>query len=320
MSNFMPALINGAKANAPHIALGAGLALGVVSIVFACKQTLKAGDILDRHNAEIDKIEEAKKVADEGEYTESDIKKDTILVWRGTIKDMAKCYAVPAGIGVASVGLILIGYGVLNSRFGGATAALGLTQSMFSKYRSRVVEDQGVEKDRQYLYGSVIKKKAIEVEETDPETGKVKKKKVDAEFIDIDVDLQTGAIRVFSDVNPDGSRNYEWSDNIDICLATLRAKQNYWAERLEARGHIFLNEVAIDVGLNPTQAGQVLGWTWKPGRDPIDFGLGDYSDPQVRRFINGRSDCLILHFNIDGEYDSNHNLLSATPIIGTLEA
>lgn len=319
MANFFNAVGGWIKDHAPEILIGTGIVAGAGTIVLACTATVKAEKVLDKHNAEMKKIEEAKKVAKPEDYTEKDIKTDRLIVWRDTAIGMAKLYWPAMLAGAAAVTCTLAGHKVMKARYGAATAALTLTQGLFAKYRENVVNDAGVEKDQQYLYSSRIEKKVIEEEVLDPETGKIKKVKRDAEYIDIDVDLQTGAIRVFGEYNPSGNRNYEWDSNVDICLSALRMKQQYWNDIFRDRGFIFLNEVAKDCGLDQTQAGQVLGWRYEEGKY-IDFGIGDYSDPQVRRFINGRSDCLVLHFNIDGEYDVNHNLIKATPIIEALEA
>lgn len=311
-------VVNWGKKHSPELLLGAGIAAGVGTVVLACVATTKAGDILDKHNEEMAKIDKAKEIAKPEEYTEKDIKRDRMIVVRDTAVGMAKLYWPAALTGVASVTCVLAGHKILAARYGAATAALSLTQNIFSKYRERVVNDAGVEKDRQYLLGSRIEKKAIEEEVTDPETGKTKKVKKDAEYIDIDLDTATGAIRVWGEYNSDGSKNYEWDSNVDLALFGLRCKQQCWNDRLRTRGHVFLNDVAVDLGLNPTSAGQFLGWTYEEGKY-ISFGLGDYSDDQVRRFINGRADYLILHFNVDGEYDPNGKLIEATPIIDALE-
>lgn len=306
------------KEHSPEILIGAGIVAGAGTVVLACVATTKAGDILDKHNAEMEKIEKAKEIAKPEDYTEKDIKKDRMIVWRDTSIGMAKLYWPAAVTGIAAVACTLAGHKILAGRYGAATAALALTQDIFSKYRERVVNDAGVEKDREYLYGSRIEKGAIEEEVEDPKTGKTKKVKRDAEYIDIDVDMQTGAIRVFGEYNPSGKKNPEWDPDIDLCLYSLRAKQNIWNDIFRTRGFVFLNEVAADLGLDHTQAGQVLGWKYEEGKY-IDFGIGNYSDPQVRRFINGRQDCLVLHFNVDGEYDVNNNLINATPVINALE-
>lgn len=313
----MANLLMGIKAHSPQILLGVGIGLGIVTVGLACYETTKAGGILDKHNEDMEQIERAKEIAEPGEYTEEDIKKDKIIVFRNTVIGLAKTYWPAALTGILSITCILSAHHIMVGRVGAATAALTATQGLFSDYRRRVVDDQGVEKDREYLYGSKIVKEAIEENVIDPETGEEKTVKLDAEYIDINVDLCTGAVRVFGEYNSDGSRNYEWDKNVDLCLSQLRCQQQVLNDQLKAKGFIFLNEAFRVCGLNETKAGQFLGWKYEPGKY-IDFGLGDYSDPQVRRFINGRSDCLILHFNVDGEYDPSGNLIEGTSIIDVL--
>ena len=305
------------KFHSPQILLSTGLIFGAATVVISCVQTTKAGSILDKHKSDMDDIEKAKEIADPGEYTEKDIKRDKLIVFRNTTIGMAKLYWPAALTGIISVTCILAAHKIMVGRLGAASAALTATQGLFSKYRERVVEDQGIEKDREYLYGSKIVKEAIEENVIDPETGEEKTVKLDAEYIDIDINLCTGAVRVFGEYNSDGSRNYEWDKNVDLCLSQLRCQQQVLNDQFKAKGFIFLNEAFRVCGLNETKVGQFLGWKYEPGKY-IDFGLGDYSDPQVRRFINGRSDCLILHFNVDGEYDPNGNLVKGTPIIDVL--
>ena len=214
------------RVHSPQLLLGAGIASGIATVVTACVATTKAGDILDKHNGEMEQIEKAKKVADPGEYTEEDIKKDHLIVWGCTIRDLLKIYWPSLALGTISITCTLAGYKVISARYSAATAALTLTQDLFSKYRDNVIKDVGVEKDREYLYSSKIVEK---VEDSiDSETGEKVKNTVKEEYIDIDVDMQTGAIRVFGEYNPSGKKNPEWDPDIDICLYSLRAKENIW--------------------------------------------------------------------------------------------
>ena len=305
--------------------IGSGIGLGIGSTVWACIATVKAGDILDKHNAEMEKIEQAKEIADEGEYTEKDIKHDRLVIWGNTIASFGKLYAGPAICMGAGIGCILGGTKILSAKYGMAMAALGVTEELFSNYRGRVIDDQGVEKDQEYLTGRKIERKTVTEEITDPETGKTKKQKVEEEYIDINIKDTAFWIKVFGEYNPNGSKNNEWDHNIDLCLYSLRAKQNCWNEQFQRNEtKIYLNDVLKDLGFVNNNgadkkiddtAGQLYGWTWAPGKY-IDFGLGDYSDDQVRRFINGETDCLILTFNIDGIYNDDGVLLAPTPIIG----
>jgi len=317
--------VGGVKKHSPVICLVTSLVSGAATVVLACHATTKAGKILDEHKEEMDKIDkviEESKTNSSIEYTEKDIKKDRVIVAAKTVVGMGKLYAPAILTGTLSVVSALAGFKILNARYVGASAALTATQTLFSKYRGRVVEDQGAEKDRQYLYGTRVEKKSIEEKVVDPKTGKEKTVKKDKEVIDIDVDMQTCQIAVFGQYNPDGSENYNWDENPDFSMSYLRMKQQWFNDRLPNRKFISLNEVRKELGLNQTKAGQFVGWTYKPGRY-VSFGLGDYSDPNVRRYVNGHQNYIILHFNIDGEYKDDDDtdgtkMIEAKPILDAL--
>lgn len=299
--------VNVIKENSPKILVVSGLVLGVAASISACVATTKAEEIIDRHNEELGKIEEAKKIAEASnseEYTEKDIIADKVKIFANTIWMFIRLYWLALALGIASGTAILLGFNILNKRFGYVTAALTTQMCLFNDYRGRVIEDQGEEKDRQYLLGSHIETETIEEETTDPETGKTKKtkKKQEVEVFDIKADAATGAIRVFAEFNPSGKRNKEWSKYIDVVISTLKAKEVWWNEVFRYYGTeckpMSLNEVAIDCGLDWTDDGQVLGWEWEEGK-VISFGIPDWKDPQMQRLLDGTSDCLVLHFNVD---------------------
>lgn len=54
------------------------------------------------------------------------------------------------------------------------------------------------------------------------------------------------------------------------------------------------------LGFPHTSEGAVMGWIEGKGDNCVDFGLSDYSKDQVRRFVNGKENTVILEFNHDG--------------------
>jgi hypothetical protein len=79
----------------------------------------------------------------------------------------------------------------------------------------------------------------------------------------------------------------------------IRSQQNYANDLLNARGHVFLNEVYDMLGIERTSAGAVVGWVRGNGDNEIDFGvLNDLHSGQ--RFINGDERSVLLDFNVDG--------------------
>lgn len=308
--SFVNRAINGVKKHSPKILFGLGVTLSVVGTVVACIQTTKAEEIIDEHNRELEEIEKAKEIAKPEEYTETDIRKDQIIVYGKTFGKLVRLYWLAELLGVLSFLSLLFGFKILNKRLASTIAALTTTLCSYNAYRERVIEDQGPEKDRQYILGSTVEEKAIEEKVTDPETGKEKVIKKDKEIIDINLgSIATTGYFVFSEFNPSGNRNNEWDRNINVVLDTLRAKQNYWCERLEWVGKyehrpLSLNEVIVDCGGDWKDEQQIIGWKWEPGKR-VDFGLDEITPDHIKQYLNGDIDCLVLHFNID-----------KTPIIG----
>jgi hypothetical protein len=81
----------------------------------------------------------------------------------------------------------------------------------------------------------------------------------------------------------------------------LRAQQQWANDRLHAHGYIFLNEVYEALGLERSQAGQLVGWKLNGNGDGyVDFGLYSIGDESNRAFVNALEPVVLLDFNVDG--------------------
>lgn len=91
------------------------------------------------------------------------------------------------------------------------------------------------------------------------------------------------------------SRNFE--TNFDYNRMFLKAQQQFANDKLQTRGHLFLNEVLDDLDLPRTSAGQIVGWT-KDGPD----GYVNFRILEVERETeDGRHEpALLLDFNVEG--------------------
>lgn len=91
-----------------------------------------------------------------------------------------------------------------------------------------------------------------------------------------------------------------WSPNPDYSEAFLRNIQNYFNDLLRTRGHVFLNEVLDQIGLERTPAGAVCGWVKGAGDDYIDFGYmeGFIRDRKLDSDLCRKN--IHLNFNVDG--------------------
>ena len=277
------------KKHSPEILVVAGIAGTVVSAVLACKATTKVAEILDETKGTLDTIHEGMETGaiNGQEYTNEDGKKDTVVVYAQTGMKLAKLYGPAIILGTLSVTSILASTNILRKRNVALGAAYAAIDKSFKEYRGRVIERFGEQVDTELKYG--IKAKKFEEIEVDPETGK--EKKVKKTVMVADPNLQSDYAVYFDSK----SRNYE--TNPDYNRMFLKAQQAFANDKLQTRGHLFLNEVLDDLDLPRTPAGQIVGWT-KDGPD----GYVNFRIVEVERETeDGRHEpALLLDFNVEG--------------------
>lgn len=277
------------KKHSPEILVVAGIAGTVVSAVLACKATTKVAEILDETKGTLDTIYDGMETGaiNGHEYTNDDGKKDTVVVYAQTGMKLAKLYGPAIILGTLSITSILASNNILRKRNVALGAAYAAIDKSFKEYRGRVIERFGDQVDTELKYG--IKAKKFEEIEVDPETGK--EKKVKKTVMVADPNLQSDYAVYFDSK----SRNYE--TNPDYNRMFLKAQQAFANDKLQTRGHLFLNEVLDDLDLPRTPAGQIVGWT-KDGPD----GYVNFRIVEVERETeDGRHEpALLLDFNVEG--------------------
>lgn len=277
------------KKHSPEILVMAGIAGTVVSAVLACKATTKVAEILDETKGTLDIIHDGMEAGaiNGHEYTNEDGKKDTVEVYAQTGMKLAKLYGPAIILGTLSITSILASNNILRKRNVALGAAYAAIDKSFKEYHGRVIERFGEQVDTELKYG--IKAKKFEEIEVDPETGK--EKKVKKTVMVADPNLQSDYAVYFDSK----SRNYE--TNPDYNRMFLKAQQAFANDKLQTRGHLFLNEVLDDLDLPRTPAGQIVGWT-KDGPD----GYVNFRIVEVERETeDGRHEpALLLDFNVEG--------------------
>lgn len=277
------------KKHSPEILVVAGIAGTIVSAVLACKATTKVAEILDETKGTLDTIHDGMETGaiNGQEYTTEDGKKDTVVVYAQTGVKLAKLYGPAIILGTLSITSILASNNILRKRNVALGAAYAAIDKSFKEYRGRVIERFGEQVDTELKYG--IKAKKFEEIEVDPETGK--EKKVKKTVMVADPNLQSDYAVYFDSK----SRNYE--TNPDYNRMFLKAQQAFANDKLQTRGHLFLNEVLDDLDLPRTPAGQIVGWT-KDGPD----GYVNFRIVEVERETeDGRHEpALLLDFNVEG--------------------
>lgn len=283
------------KKHSPEILVVSGVVGVVTSGIMACKATTKLSSILDETKETVEKIEEVAANPDmvSEEYTQEDAKKDKVIVYTQTGLKIAKLYGPSIIIGTLSIGAILTGSNIFRKRNMALAAAYATIDKSFKEYRGRVIERFGEDMDRELKYN--VKTKEIK-EQIEDENGKKKTVKTKIDVVD------PNEISEFSVMFDDGCNG--WTKDPESNKVFLLHQQNYANERLQKKGHLFLNEVYDMLGVPRTRAGQMVGWIYDEknphGDNFVDFGIFNANIEANRNFVNGYERTILLDFNVDG--------------------
>lgn len=286
------------KKYSPEILTAAGVIGTVGSTVLACKATLKVEDILDEAKKKSNLINAVHdgEIEVDAEYTDKDYSKDLLVNRTQTAVKLIKLYGPAISLGALSITAILGGQHILRKRNVAIMAAYKLCEESFNNYRSRVKDELGEEKDRQFYYGMTEETVKDKVKSKDGKTKTVTKKVEKAPD-----HLYSQYARFFDEAN------INWDKSPEQNMYFLKMVQNQMNDKLKARGHVFLNEVYDALGFDRSEAGQLVGWVWsndntamEAGDGYIDFGIFDGNDCAKRAFVNGDERSILLDFNIDG--------------------
>lgn len=286
------------KKYSPEILTAAGVIGTVGSTVLACKATLKVEDILDEAKKKSNLINAVHdgEIEVDAEYTDKDYSKDLLVNRTQTAVKLIKLYGPAISLGALSIAAILGGQHILRKRNVAVMAAYKLCEESFNNYRSRVKDELGEEKDRQFYYGMTEETVKDKVKSKDGKTKTVTKKVEKAPD-----HLYSQYARFFDEAN------INWDKSPEQNMYFLKMIQNQMNDKLKARGHVFLNEVYDALGFDRSEAGQLVGWVWnkdntamEAGDGYIDFGIFDGNDYAKRAFVNGDERSILLDFNIDG--------------------
>ena len=277
-----------AKDKSPEILLGAGIVGVIAGAVLLCKETLKSKDILDETKETIENYptpeegdEELKKGYDK------EIKK---IKAKSKLK-IAKTYIPGVTVEVLSIVSIISSNRELKKRNLSLASAYAVLDETYKRYRRNVIEKYGEDVDNELLHD--IRKETIEEETTD-EKGKTKKTK---KTINVASGLSEYGI-VLDRTDNHGIFNPQ---DIKYTVQVLTGEQNYVNDLLRVRKWVTLNQVYERLGVEPTKAGNVVGWVYeennKEGDNYIDFKITPtYKQNEMGNF----EEVILLDFNVDG--------------------
>lgn len=296
----------------PELCLAGGVVTGIAAIIFACKATLKADEVLDQLKADKEKIkaaEEANKNTN-AVYTEADKNRDMAGAYARAAIRFGKIFAPAIALEALSFGFFTGMYGTLKSRNFGLIAACTALDDRFMRYRRRVVEKEGEDADREYATG--LTKKKVNVETVDKVTGErtIEEKEV-LTMDNVELGDWTTYDRVFSKETSVACETYD----VYVNERYLRMALQHFNWLLDTRGYVYLSEVYEHLGFKVTAESRLVGWILDPA-NPRAHGKIKFADttdgmpiPSIHR---GTEDILTktgrvfrptdfyLSFNIDG--------------------
>lgn len=271
----------------PQLMFATGV-IGVIGAgVLACRSTLKLSDTLAVHEARATSAGVLFNDPNNTEYTEKAYKKDLTICKVLALRDVVKLYAIPVGLAMVSIGLLTGSHITLNRRNAGLTAAYAAVSEAMDKYRGRVREELGAEKDEHFRHGVKVVEETIVKD--DGKTKVVKHTRFDETAV-------SGYAKMFAEgINT-------WRPQPELNRIFLQSQQAYFNHILEAEGYLILNDVYTALGFERTGQGCVVGWVFGEGDGFVDFGIFDEKTGTgaVRDFVNGLEGSILLDFNVDG--------------------
>lgn len=271
-----------AQKHSPAVLFGVGVVGVVAATALACRATLKLESVLEQHADTMEQIDISLEDGLEG-YSQDDAVRDKAVVYLRMAYDVGRLYAPAVLIGTASIAALTGAHVILSRRNVATAAAYAALDRGFREYRERVRAALGDEQEAKFRYGG---DDVTIVDET--EEGPVTKTVTRA---------SKGSIyaRIFDESSS------SWSRNPGYNQLFIRCQQNYANDLLQARGHVFLNEVYDALGLPRCKEGAVVGWLRNGSGDGhIDFGVFEGDTWSAIRFVNGEERSIMLDFNVDG--------------------
>jgi hypothetical protein len=264
------------KKNSPHIFFVGGV-IGVFGSTFlACKATLKLEKNLDEIKDDLTAVKMVRAGNKEEQYDDKEYYKDMGYVYAKSAVKLGRLYGPALAVGTVSVAALTGSHIQMTRRNTALTAAFAAVSKAYDDYRERVRNELGEERELE-LYRCM---EDAELEDS--------KKKVKA----VDPNRMSPYAKCFDETNP----NYQ--KDAELNRIFIQMQQNYFNHRLQAYGHVILNDVYDHLGFERTSAGCVVGWILNgDGDNYIDFGM---FEAQNQRFMNNMERSIWLDFNVDG--------------------
>lgn len=272
-------VLNGQK-HSPRALFVVGLVGMAGTVYFTAKATLQVEPIIEEAEISLEKIATISTMSANEDYSTFDMRKDKTQVYLQTTGKLVRLYSPAIICGFVSVAALAGSHNIMSKRNAALAAAYGTLEKAFDEYRARVRASYGEDRERE-IYRD---EKVIEIED---DKGKTKKIRV------------SGGASPYAKLYDE--HNINWENTPEYNTLFLKLQQNEANRLLQARGHIFLNELYDMLGLERTSAGAVVGWVKGNGDDYVDIGcFHEDKEEQMLNFLIGREKAIWLDFNVDG--------------------
>lgn len=261
--------------HSPTLLVVGGVAGLSATVVLAAVATRKIEPVLNEHAHDADQIREDVPTSDQG--------REMLRLYTKTTMQFTKIYGPAITLGVVSAGSVLWGHNILKGRHVATMLAYSGLQDQFGAYRDRIKQTLGEEAERDIYAGAHGENGPDGLAPVWPEEDKSPLN-------------QTHYLRPWF-----AEHNRQWTKSSVDNYLWLKGVQHHANSKLNARGHLFLNEVLDDLDMERVPEGQVSGWILNgDGDDYVDFGFMTGNDAHTVAFRNQAENTVQLNFNVDG--------------------
>ncbi len=273
--------------NGPKLMSVGGGAMAVGGAVMACKATLHADEVLDRHKQKMAKIEAAKALSEENgdlEYTDKMMKKDKAIVYCETAVEFVKLYAPAVSVGFAGVGLMQGAFYISERR--GAETLAALT-AMNEMYNDLLAKNPELAEEEHAL---PVEKKEVRIkklpefvkEGSDDASELVLEDYIPVELFDV---LENDPFTIKFDATSDG-----WHNGRCFVLNSNEVEHVFrsFSLRRETGHDIWVNDIRRAFDAEEKALGWSHGYTSEPG-DAIEYEIYPFVYDKIDDMIVGMS-------------------------------
>jgi hypothetical protein len=255
--------------------MGVGIGGFVSTVVMASVATSKLSGVTESAKKDFEAVKT--KLKDDPEFTADDATKENVKIYGKAIVKIVQLYGPTVAVGVMSVGALTGSHVILTKRNAALAAAYKVVSDKYERYRENMAEHIGdeLETEAQSEVTPIPQKKNTE--------GK-KRSRTPYSFW------------------WDKSTTRQWQGDEAMNSFFLRTQEGFANQKLQAHGHLMLNEVLDGLGLKRRKYGWLVGWVAnnKGGDGYVSFGLDNKFGP-ARIAEPGEPRPWFLDLNVEGE-------------------